>query len=101
MDREYSRWIDQVEDQQSHRNLKRFSSWLKMQNVFQEPNVENKKNQERMTRCIRQLEEEKLCAKLQASKELDKRRKKPEQKVASSITIVHDENPSLKEQVQK
>ena len=39
LDHEYCRWIDQVEDQQPHWKLKRFSSWLKMQSVFQEPNV--------------------------------------------------------------
>ena len=63
--------------------LKRFSSWLKMQNVFQEPNLEHCMTQERMTRRIRQLEEEKAFAEMQASKELDKRRKTPEQKVVS------------------
>ena len=83
MDHEYCHWIHQVEDQQPPWKLKRFSSWLKMQNVFQEPNLENNMTQERMTRRIRQLEKEKVFAEMQASKELDKRRKTPEQKVAS------------------
>ena len=60
--------IEQVEDHQSHWKLKRFSSWLKMQNVFQETNLENNMAQERMTRRIRQL---------------DKRRKTPEQEGAT------------------
>ena len=99
MDHECCRWIDQVDGQQSYWKLKRFSSWLKMQSVSQEPKLENKMTQERMTRRIRQLEEEKLFADMQASKELDKRRKTPEQKVASSITVW--EELSLKEQVRK
>ena len=37
VDHEYCLWVEQVEDQQSHRNLKRFSSWLKMQSAYQEP----------------------------------------------------------------
>ena len=57
--------------------------------------------QERMTRRIRQLDEEKLFEEMQASKELDKRRKTPEQSRASSITILKEENISLKEQVRK
>ena len=56
--------------------------------------------QERKTRRIRQLEEEKLFAEMQASKELEKRRKSPEQKVANSITVLEEENISLTEQVQ-
>ena len=95
------RWIEQVEDHQSHWKLKRFSSWLKMQSVFQEPNLENKKVQERMTRRIKQLEEEKLFAEMQASKEVDKRRKTPEQKGATSTTILEEENTALKEQVRE
>ena len=101
MDHECCRWIDQVEDQQSHWKLKRFSSWLKMQRVFQEPILENTITQERISRRIRQLEEEKLFAEKQASKELDERRKTPEQKVASSIAVLQEENLSLKEQVLK
>ena len=60
LDPGYCRWIDQVEDQQSHWKLKRFSSWLKMQRVLHEPNLENKMTQERLTRRIKQLEEENL-----------------------------------------
>ena len=41
LDYNYCIWIEQVEDHQSHWKLKRFSSWLKMQSVFQEPNLEN------------------------------------------------------------
>ena len=47
------------------------------------------------------IEEEKRFAEMQASKEHDKRRKTPEQKVAGSITVLEEENLSLKEQVQK
>ena len=83
MDHEHCRWLHQMEDHQSRWKLKGFSSWLKMQGVFQEPNLENSMTQERMTRRIRQLEEVKIFAEMQASKELDKRRKTPEQKVAS------------------
>ena len=54
--------------------------------------------QECMTRRIRQLEEEKLCAEMQASHDFDKRCKTPEQKVASSIIVLEEENISLKEQ---
>ena len=72
-----------------------------MQSVFQEPNLENNMTQDRMTRRIRQLEEETLIAKMQASKELDKRRKTPEQKVASSTAVLEEESLSLKEQVRK
>ena len=95
------RWIDQVEDQQSHWKLKRFSSWLKIQSVFQEPKLENKMTQERWTKRTRQLEEENLLAEMQASRELHKRRKTPEQKGASSTTVLEEENLSLKEQVRK
>ena len=42
---------------------------------------------ERMTRRIRQLEEEKLFADMQASKELDERRKTPEQEGDTSTTV--------------
>ena len=49
--------------------------------------------QERMTRRIRQLEEEKLFAEMQASKEHDERRKTPEQKVGSSIKVLEEEKP--------
>ena len=59
-----------------YRKLKRFSSWLKIQSVCQEPNLVNNMIQERG----RQLKEEMLFAEMQASKELDKRRKTPEQK---------------------
>ena len=55
--------------------------------------------QERMTRRIRQLEEEKLFAEMQASKELDKRRKTPEQKGVTPTTVLEEENTALKEQV--
>ena len=79
----------------------RFSSWLKMQSVFLEPNLVNNMTQERMTRRIRQLEEENLFAKMQPSKDFDKRRKTPEQKGASSTTALEEENLSLKEQVRK
>ena len=41
LDSGYCRWIDQVEDQQPHWKLKRFSSWLKMQRVPHQPNLEN------------------------------------------------------------
>ena len=41
VDHEYRRWIEQVEDQQSHWKLYRFSSWLKMQSVYQELNLVN------------------------------------------------------------
>ena len=51
-----------MEDHKFYWKLKRFSSWLKMQSVFQEPNLENNMAQQRMTRRIRQLEEEKLFA---------------------------------------
>ena len=53
-------YLDQVESQQPHSKLKRFSSWLKMQRVPEEPNLENNMTQERLTRRIKQLEEEKL-----------------------------------------
>ena len=101
VDHESIRWIDQVEDQQSHRKLERFSSWLKMQSVFQEPNLVNNMTQERTTRRIRQLEEEKIFAEMQASKEPDKRRQAPEQKGVSSTTVLGEENLTLKEQVRK
>ena len=40
VDHEYCRW--QVQDQRSQWELKRFSSWLRMQSVFyQEPNLVN------------------------------------------------------------
>ena len=58
LDHEYYSWIDQVEDQQSQWKLKRFSSWLMMQSVFQELNLQNSMTQGRMTRRNRQLEEE-------------------------------------------
>ena len=90
MDHEYCRWIDQVEDQQSHWKLKRFSTWLKMLSVFQETIMENK-----MARRTRQLKEEKRFAEILASKELDKSRKTPKQKAASSMTILEKENLSL------
>ena len=70
-------------------------------NTFQEPNLENNMAQERMTRRIKQLEEEKLFAEMQASKELDKRRKTPEQKGVTSTTILEEENTTLKEQVRE
>ena len=72
-----------------------------MQSVFQEPNLENNMTQERTARRIRQLEEEKLFADMQASKELDKRHKTPGHKEASSITVLEEENISLNEQVRK
>ena len=96
---EYCRWIDQVEDQQSHWKLKRFSSWLKMHSVFQERNLDINMTQEHMTRRIRQLEEENLFAEMEACEELDKRRKTPEQKGVSSTTVLEEENLSLQEQV--
>ena len=74
VDRDYCNWVDQVEVPQSHWKLKRFSTWLKMQSVFQDTNLENNMTQEWMTRRIKQLEEEKLLAEMQASKELDQRR---------------------------
>ena len=46
-------------------------------------------------------EEEKLFAEIHASKELDERRKTPEQKGANSTTVRVEENLSLKEQVRK
>ena len=49
-----------MEDQQSDFKLKRFSSWLTMQRVPEEPNLENNMTQERLKRRIKQLEEEKL-----------------------------------------
>ena len=101
LDYNYCIWIEQAEDHQSHWKLKRFSSWLKMQSVFQEPNLENNMAQERMTRRIEQLDEEKLFAEMQASKELDKRRKTPEQKGATSSTVLEEENTALKEQVRE
>ena len=76
-DRDNCKWVDQMEVSLSHRKLKRFSTWLKMQSVFQEPNLENNMTQERMTRLIKQLDEEKLFAEIQESKELDQRRKQP------------------------
>ena len=60
LDPEYCRWADQVEDQQPHWKLKRFSSWLKMQSVPQEPNLENCMTRERLKRRIKELEEQKL-----------------------------------------
>ena len=60
LDPEYCRWTDHVEDQQSHWKLQRFSSWLTMQRVLQEPNLENNMTQERLTRRIKQLEAENL-----------------------------------------
>ena len=72
-----------------------------MHSVLQEPNLVNNMTQERMTRRIRQLEEEKLFAEMQASKELDQRRKTPKQKGVSSTTVSEEENSSLKEQVRK
>ena len=54
-----------------------------MQSEFHEPNLEYSVTQERMTRRIRQLKEEKTFAEMQTSKELDTRRKTPEQKVVS------------------
>ena len=64
---EYCRWVEQMEDQQSQWKLKRFSSCLKLQCVYQEPNLVNNKTQERMTRRIWQLDNEKLFAEVQAS----------------------------------
>ena len=43
----------------------------------------------------------KLFAEMQASKELGKRRKTPEQKGVTSTTILEEENTALKEQVSK
>ena len=60
LDPEYCRWAHQVEDRQPHWKLKRFSSWLKMQSVPQEPNLENYMTRERLRRRIKQLEEQKL-----------------------------------------
>ena len=101
MDRDYCNWVDQVEVAQPHWKLKRFSTWLKMQSVFQETILENSMTQERMTRRIKQLEEEKLFAEVQASRELDQRRKTPKQKGANSNTALEEENNALKEQVRK
>ena len=71
VDHEFCLWVDNVEHHQSHWKLERFSSWLKMQSVCQEPSLVNSVTQERMTRRIKQLEEEKkLFAEMQASKEL-------------------------------
>ena len=39
----YCRWIDQVEDQQSHWKLKSFSSWLNLQSVFQKKESSSQK----------------------------------------------------------
>ena len=99
MDHEYCRWIDRKTS--SPLETREIFIVVKMQSVFQEPNLENNMTQERMTRRIRQLEEEKLFAKMQAAKELDKICKTPEQKVASSITVLEEQNLSLKEQVRK
>ena len=60
LDPEYCRWTDHVEDQQSDWKLQRFSSWLTMQRVLQEPNLENNMTQERLTRRIKQLEAENM-----------------------------------------
>ena len=60
LDPEHCWWIDKVEDQQSDFKLKRFSSWLTMQRVPEEPNLENNMTQERLTRRIKQLEAENL-----------------------------------------
>ena len=46
----YCRWIDQVEDEQLHWKLKMFASWLRMQSVCQETNLENNMTQEQLTR---------------------------------------------------
>ena len=61
----------------------------------------NNMTQQRMARRIRQLEEEKIFAEMQASKELDQRRKTPEKKGASSTTVLEEENLALKEHVRK
>ena len=76
-------------NQHSHGELQRFSSWLKMQGVHQEPSLVDM-TQERTTRRIRQLEEE-LFAEMQASRELDKHGKTPEQKGATSTTVLEEE----------
>ena len=101
VDRDYCNWVDQVDVPQSHWKLKRFSTWLKMQSVFQDTILENNMTQERMTRRIKQLEEEKLFAEMQASKELDQRRKTPKQNGDTSNTALEEENNALKEQVRK
>ena len=49
-----------MEDQQSDFKLKRFSSWLKMQGVLQEPSSENNMTEERLARRIKRLEDEKF-----------------------------------------
>ena len=71
------------------------------ESVFQETNLENNMTQERMTRRIKQFEGEKLFAEMQASKELDQRRKSPKQKEATSNTALEEENNAMKEQVRK
>ena len=60
LDPEYCRCVHQMLDKQSHWKLKRFSSWLKMQRVLKESNLENNMTQERLTRRLKQLEEHKL-----------------------------------------
>ena len=70
-----------------------------MQSVFQVTYLENNMTEERMRRRIKQLEEEKLFAEMQASKELDQRRKTPKKKGAASNTALEEENNALKEQV--
>ena len=101
MDCDCCNWVDQVEVPQSLWKHKRFSTWLKMQSVLQETNLENNMTRERMTRRIKQLEEEKLFAEMQTSKELDQRRKTPKQKGATSNTGLEEENNALKEQLRK
>ena len=43
-------WVDQVEVPISHWKLKRFSTWLKMQSVFQVTYLENNMTEEQMTK---------------------------------------------------
>ena len=54
-----------------------------------------------MTKSIRQLEEKRPVAEIQASEELDKRRKTPEQKGATSTRVLEEENLMLKGHVRK
>ena len=86
------------------RGIKKFYSWIATAaigsirwkshdptGVFQETNRENNMTQGRMTRRIKQLEEEKLFAEMQASKALDQTRKTPKQKGANPNTALEEE----------
>ena len=60
---------------------------IKMQSVYPEPNLVVDMTQERTRRRIRQLEEE-LSTEMQTPENLDKRRKTPKQKGATSTTAL-------------